>query len=258
MNVLAGWWESIEWDAPYWTAVGGLSAAITGLVAIWALAHAARDSRERSRPVVVAEYRVPEHAFRRLEFVVRNVGVSVARDIDVEFDPPLEPVESGQKIRPFLVKRYSRRIPALGPGQELSNSVHFNDEDQSQSDLPFDVTVKVSYRRSRLRRYEDSYRLLAEVYAQHTYSTSSDSVPGRLKQIKDELAKISGTTYGTDRLREIRNEIHTVAEALGADGGSSLDGAGDGRGPRDGRFSRIGGPWRRLSTRLRAYTGSLR
>ncbi|KZM34531.1 hypothetical protein [Oerskovia enterophila] len=217
MTWFTEWWNSIDWSASYWGAVGGLSAAITGVVAIWALIHAARDSRERSRPVVVAEYRVPENAHKRLEFVVRNAGASVARDIEVKFDPPLEPVQPGQAIRPFLVKRYSERITNLGPGQELTNSIHADLEDPGESDLPLDVTVKVSYRRSWLRRYKDSYRLVTGVYAQHTYATSTDSILGRLTQIKDELRKISGTSSGTNAMSAIRKELQAIKERLPSD-----------------------------------------
>ena len=76
MTWLTEWWNSIDWGAEYWAAVGGLSAAITGLVAIWALLHAARDSRDRSRPVMVAEYRIPPYSTFALLFVVRNAGAS--------------------------------------------------------------------------------------------------------------------------------------------------------------------------------------
>ena len=190
MNWLTEWWNTIDWGAPYWAAVGGLSAAITGVVAIWALVHAARDSRDRSRPVVVAEYRVPENPHKRLEFVVRNAGASVARDIEVTFDPPLEPIQPGQAIRPFLVERYKDRVPNLGPGQELTNSVHADLEDEGESDLPLDVTVTVTYRRSWMRRYKDRYRLVTSVYAQHTYATSTNSVLGQLKEIRKELEKV--------------------------------------------------------------------
>lgn len=208
------WWNSIDWSAEYWGAVGGLSAAITGVVAIWALVHAARDSRERSRPVVVAEYRVPENPHKRLEFVVRNAGASVARDISVTFDPPLEPVEPGQKIRPFIVERYRQTVPNLGPGQELTNSIHADTSDAAESDLPLDVTVTVTYKRGWFRRYRDRYRLVTEVYAQHTYATSTDSVLGRLTQIKDEMRKLSGTASATNHLRDIRRQLEAIVERL--------------------------------------------
>lgn len=217
MEWFVDWWNDIDWAAGYWAAVGGLSAAITGVVAIWALVHAARDSRERSRPVMVAEYRVPENPHKVLDFVVRNAGASVARDIEVTFDPPLEPIGPKQATRPFLVKRYSEKISNLGPGQELTNVVHADLEAPDESDLPLDVTVTITYKRGRLRRYKDEYRLVVEVYAQHTFRTSTDSVLGRLTQIKDQLRKLSGDDgrgASMKYMADIRNELHAIATRL--------------------------------------------
>ncbi|MFE5291400.1 hypothetical protein ACFQ8T_04410 [Isoptericola sp. NPDC056618] len=172
-----------------WTAVGGLAAAVTGIVAIRTLVHAANDSRERSRPVIVAEYRIPERAYKRMDLVVRNAGPSVARDIDVTFDPSLGTLplmKSGPELREAIVVRYGRRIDSLGPGHELTNIVSVDLAAQGESDLPLDVTVTVSYRRSRRRRYEEKYRLDAVMYAQHSFSTQSDSPLGQLTAIRQE------------------------------------------------------------------------
>lgn len=187
MTWFTEWWNSIDWGAEYWAAVGGLSAAITGLVAIWALLHASRDSRDRSRPVMVAEYRIPPYSAFALLFVIRNAGASVARDVTVSFDPELGTPTDGQKIRPFLIERYAEPIPVLAPGQELSNSVHVDDEDQDETDLPFEVTVRIRYRRSRWRWYQDDYLLKSAVYTKHTWQESSTSPDGRLKSIKEAL-----------------------------------------------------------------------
>jgi len=164
---------------------------VTGLVAIWALMAAKNDSRERSRPVIVAEYRVPPYAYFALEFVVRNAGPSVARDIEVTFDPDLGTPLPEQKIRQYMIDRYSAPLPFLGPGQELSNMVHVDQRDQTSTDVPFEVTVKVRYRRSRWRWYEEEYLLKTAVYTSHTYQTSSDSPDGYLKAMRDALKKVA-------------------------------------------------------------------
>lgn len=205
-------WNLIDWTAPYWTGVSGVAAALTGLVAIWTLAHAARDSRERTRPVMVAEYRVPENADRALEFVVRNAGASVARDIEVSFDPQLEPVQPNQAIRPYLIKRYAKRIANLGPGQELTNIFFADTSDPAKSDLPLQLKVTVTYKRSWFLRYKDTYQLDTEVYAHHTYVTSTNSVLGRLTQIRDELRKVSGTRTGA--ASRIITQLDEIASAL--------------------------------------------
>lgn len=215
MDWFTGWWASIDWDAGYWAAVGGLAAALTGVVAIWALVHAARDSRERSRPFVLAEYRIPANAYKRLDFVIRNAGASVARDLEVRFEPSLEPTTNDRSMRTYLIKRYMTRIPSLGPGQELSNVVLVDDEDPLGNDIPSDVVVTVSYTRGWFRRYRDQFRLLTDVYTNHTYATSSDSVLGRLTQIRDELRRIAGGRGGSVFTRDIRDALVEISAKMG-------------------------------------------
>jgi len=177
-----------------WTAVGGISTAATGLVAIWALKASRDDSRERTRPVVIAEYRLPAYAWKRVDFVVRNVGGSVARDITVTFNPPLDPPTPNQDMRQFVIDRYAVPITTLGPGQELSNVVWVNyPHDPEKDDMPADVVVKIRYRRSRRRWYEDEFRLQTGVFLSHTESRSSEAPEGRLKEIRDVLKAIGKT-----------------------------------------------------------------
>ena len=170
-----------------WTAVGGISTAATAVVAIWAIAAAKNDSRDRSRPVMVAEYRNVPYGHKTLEFVVRNAGASVARDITVSFDPDLGSPTPRQVIRPFLARRYADAIPVLAPGQELTNTIHVDQEDQDETDLPFEVTVRIRYRRSRWRWYTDEFPLRTAVHTLRTWTTSTDSPDGRLKSIKEAL-----------------------------------------------------------------------
>lgn len=131
-----------------WTAVGGIAAAATALVAIGTLLAASRDSKERTRPVIVVEYRIPPFPYMTLELVVRNVGASTARNIRVAFDPPLPDTGRQASFAPFVTRRYSQPITVLGPGQELSNAVHIDEVNPSNCDVPDDMNVSVEYDRS--------------------------------------------------------------------------------------------------------------
>lgn len=203
----------IDWASDYWTAVGGLSAAATAVVAIGTLIRAGRDSRERTRPVVIAEYRVPAFGFNILELVVRNIGASVARNVKVSFDPPLVDQGTGESTTPFVIARYANPIPALGPGQELVNAVYIDDDDPDDSDLPPVLTVTIEYDRWRkVRRYRDTFRLLSTVYMKHTVGRASDAPEGRLKEIRDKLSE------QTAALKSIRD----VLKASGAVGAPQL------------------------------------
>jgi len=172
-----------------WTAIGGIATAATAVVAIWAIAAAKNDSRDRSRPVMVAEYRTFPFAHAALEFVIRNAGASVARDVTVTFDPPLEP--GGHFARSYMIRRYAEQIAVIAPGQELVNAVRIIEEPGKPMDLPEDLTVTIRYRRSRWRWYEEVYRLKVGVMGEDSRQRSSESTEGRLKQIRESLDRIS-------------------------------------------------------------------
>ncbi|GII98371.1 hypothetical protein Slu03_07490 [Sediminihabitans luteus] len=155
---------------------------------------------------------------------MRNIGGSVAREIAVEFDPGLTPVLPTQSLRPFIIRRYERRIANLGPGQELTNAISADLSDQSNSDLPLDLTVTISYRRGRVRRYKDRFRLDTSLYAQHTYATSDNSILGRLSQIRKELRHLNGADRSANYFRGMRDDLESIAKSLQA-----LSGPGEGR-----------------------------
>lgn len=173
-----------------WTAVGGIAAAATALVAIGALLVAATDSRKRTRPFVVVGYQIPKYAQNALYLVVRNVGATPARDIQVEFDPPLSEEPRPQSVEPIVAARYRHPIPVLGPGEELSNSVHVVKDEPGESDVPEELAVTVTYQRPWKRRYRDTFLLRTAVYTGHTYVTSTRDPETVLKSIAKGLANV--------------------------------------------------------------------
>jgi hypothetical protein len=73
-----------------------------------------------------------EHYVQGMQLlVIKNYGTTVARNVKVSFDPPLDapaPEKAHQSVAPFLKRRYAKPIPSLAPGQELDN-IYFSDED---------------------------------------------------------------------------------------------------------------------------------
>lgn len=193
-----------------WTVVAGMSAAITSAIAIVTLLFAGRDSRERTRPVVLVEYRILPHASKSLQLVVRNAGVSIARDLKVSFDPPLERREEDDLIRTSIIDRYAAGIPALGPGQELTNIVSFYGLPEDSGDLPKIVTAIVEYRNGRTRWYTDRFILAVEVYMHHTYETNSASLDGQVAAMQKSVKEIARSLKAIQR--SVRSEGE-VAEA---------------------------------------------
>jgi hypothetical protein len=66
-----------------------ITVVITSLVAIASLLALRADSRDRSRPVIGAELLPIILSHGTSELVVQNIGASVAKNIRVEFDPPI-------------------------------------------------------------------------------------------------------------------------------------------------------------------------
>lgn len=176
-----------------WTAVAGVATATAAIVAIVAVVFAARDLHDRSRPVVIAEIRIPKGGSSSLDFVVRNAGQSVARNVRVAFDPPLQNEDPTTfSLRTALARRYALKIPVLAPGQELSNAIAIDDEDEQRSDLPHKFGVKVVYDRKKKSHYEEEFQFDLEVYFNETTRTirSSNSVESRLRDLARILDRI--------------------------------------------------------------------
>jgi hypothetical protein len=179
------------WD---WGAVESIATVVAAVIAIWTLVAVRADSRDRSRPVVVAELRHAPIA-TYMSLVVRNAGASVAKDIAVRLDPDLEHWTGGQKDfgRKAIVQRYEKRIPTLGPGQELSNIFRFDATNEAESELPLDLLVTVSYERSRLwrTRYRDEFPLSVRVMAHETWVESSKSTDSQIEKSRRALEAIA-------------------------------------------------------------------
>lgn len=179
------------WD---WSAVGGLATAVAAVVAIWTLFALQADSRERSRPVMIAEFRHAPVA-RFLTLVIRNAGASVARDIDVRIVPDLKQWTGGKKdfSRQAVIQRYEKRILVLAPGQELSNTFMFDANDEATSELPLEMTITVSYQRSRFwrTRYRDEFPLSVHVMAHETWVDSSKSSESQIEKSRRALEAIA-------------------------------------------------------------------
>lgn len=81
-----------------------------------------QDSKDRSRPYVLAELRHAEHSDTVLDFVIRNADASMARDVLVTFHPPLTvPPDFGPNVTEHVISRYGQALPCLAPGQALRN-----------------------------------------------------------------------------------------------------------------------------------------
>lgn len=153
-----------KWAEPTttWTAFGSIATVSAAVVAIFTLISLKQDSADRTRPMLIAELK---HTVltRDAELLVRNVGQSVARNVKVDFDPPLpDPADGDAEERvgvltPFLQRRYSRVIPTFPPGMVMDN--FYQDAEDNDEPVPDDFTVTIAYTDSHGRKYTDSYDL---------------------------------------------------------------------------------------------------
>ncbi|GAA6527958.1 hypothetical protein [Intrasporangium sp. DVR] len=188
MNLPDAW----EWINSNGVGLSAAATVLTAAVAMVALRQAANDSRARSRPMLVAEFRRAENSHSVIDLVVRNAGPSVARNVKVTFDPsPIVPPDTSTLVTPFLIKRYADVIPTLGPGQQLTNIWYTGDEQGNREPTPDEVTVTLTYRGTGRQRYRDEFPLHVDIVRMTTYSTSTDSIPGRIDGIHKSLQTLA-------------------------------------------------------------------
>src|SRR5665647_1800702 len=170
------------------------------------------DRRDRSRPYVLAELSLATDSDTSIDIVIRNAGLSVARDVHVRFDPVLVVPGDGRRyVTEYTVRRYAKPIPTLAPGQGLSNiwwSGHMAPGGTSlisEEPTPQECIVTIEYWDDRRRRYRDDFPLVVDTMLTTTYSVSSTSTKGRMKSIDDSLEKVAGSLQ---RLAQTRKDQH--------------------------------------------------
>lgn len=155
--------------------------------------------------MVVAEFRDAYPSRGSLYLVIRNYGPSVARDVQVTFDPVIPdplPERAHQSVIPFLKRRYEHPITTLTPGTELTNVYYSgtpgeNGNFENWENVPDQVTVTIRYTSADQRQsYEDSYPLDVELIKNSTSVTSSESVESKVKEISRSLKEIAKSVEG--------------------------------------------------------------
>src|SRR5690348_15692234 len=97
---------SAELAATASAAVSAAATVVTAVIAGVALRSTARDSRDRTRPLLVAELRRSTLGTATQDLVIKNCGASVARNVNVLFDPPLPVTEDVARNVHWIAQRY--------------------------------------------------------------------------------------------------------------------------------------------------------
>lgn len=142
-----------DWSPEEWSAVVTAGATVaTFVVAIWAAFYAgaqvrhARELRdEQAKPFVVVDFEPSEAWGNVINLVVENVGQTLARDVRLEFDPPL--TSSQEQKREHFDFRSSHLlthgIPSMPPRRRFEAFFDLSHERDKRDDLPMSYRVTV-------------------------------------------------------------------------------------------------------------------
>lgn len=149
----------------------------------------ARRLRESEiRPFVVADFEADSGYL--FNFVVSNLGRSMARDVVVRLDPPLK---SASNVRLDRLKMLNDTIPTLPPGKRIQT---FFDAGHIRGDsgLPMTYEATVSYTDEKGKReFRDTYVLDLGIYQEVNEIVRHDihDIHERLKEISKALGQIA-------------------------------------------------------------------
>lgn len=189
--------NSWEWVGNQQATLVALAAVVTAIIAIFALRSTAADSRERSRPIVLAFFRLAQHNESAFDLVVRNYGTSSASDISVTFHPPFDDEARKDHMMNALAQRYDKPVPLMPPGSEITNvwwALDFtapNGSGKNRYPAPDDAVMTITYKGNRRRLYKDKIKLDTNWMKGDTSTVSSASRPGLQKQNSASLKKIA-------------------------------------------------------------------
>lgn len=222
VNDIVTWWshEGTRTGAAVVATGSGVIAASSG---VRALRQNRRDSKAKSRPMVAAELREIPYTEGSQMLVVRNYGPSIARDVRVTFDPEIPDGEHPEQgMTQFLKRRYASPISVLTPGMELDNIYYSARRDDggkkvNNEPTPDQVTVTITYKNDAGQEFTDHFPIDTNLLRNRTYSESSASFDGRLKDITAAMKTLAHAAGHEERRRASRENAAWVASQKAAD-----------------------------------------
>ncbi|HSX68522.1 hypothetical protein [Nocardioides sp.] len=146
--------------ATIFSGVSALAAVATAGIAIYALSGTRADSREQTRPIVIAELVPAPLSTTAIDLRIANYGRSSALDVAVRFDPPMptsDQLGRDGRLLPFIAARYARSIPLLAPRASMTNVFQAVSGDEEAPQGP--VTATITYRSAENIRYSNKFVL---------------------------------------------------------------------------------------------------
>jgi hypothetical protein len=189
----------VQWtDIAQVALVGGqLLVLIAAAIFAWRQVKEARELREeQNRPFVVVDFDVEDGYMVYLEVV--NMGTSLARDVRIEIDPPLE---SAIDIEIGKLKMLNEGIATLAPGKKYRAFFDMSfRRNEDRPDLPMNHTARVRYwDEKRKRSFDETLDLDLDQYMHINTVTRHGlhDIYGQLEKIRKIFEKwTSGTGRG--------------------------------------------------------------
>lgn len=140
-------------SAMQWSAIGTMATAVIALAAAGFAAaqvlEARRAREDRTRPFVIVDVVPSGTSSHLLTLVVENIGETLAKDVKLTFDPPLETTfDDDHAIEHSAM--VTDGIKSMPPGRSITG-IFDQGPARDKSDLPvrYDVTVELSDARGR-------------------------------------------------------------------------------------------------------------
>jgi hypothetical protein len=178
-----------NWSSGDWAGLTFVVLVLAAFVAWRQVKEAQRLRQEQARPFVIIDF----HPWRSLiELTIKNVGATLARDVQFAFTPPLATTHDETAGRGNLMELslFKNGIPALAPGKTIT--LFFDSfPARVEQEMPFSYNVVVSYRDPGGHEYREPMNLDLEMYWGTGGITHHDihDVHRVLKEIADLLKK---------------------------------------------------------------------
>ena len=165
--------------AAFAAGASALAAIVTAIVAVRSLVGTRRDSRDRTRPVIVAQLKRAPLSHGTLDLILSNYGSTSAEHVQVGFDPPLPDPSNlpPSDMRQWIALRYSKTFNQWPPGMTLSN-VYRAGHDAVEA-----VTVSVRYQGQDGTQYRDDFELDPDALIKETQASPSSTTPAEKRVI---------------------------------------------------------------------------
>jgi hypothetical protein len=191
---------------------------IAALVAGWQVLEARRLRLERNRPFVVVDFDIDMSKGYLIFFEVTNTGPSLARDVQIGVEPPLE---SAIDIDVGKLKMLNEGIATLPPGKKLRTFFDMSfRRNEDRPDLPMTYTATVHYAdEKQTREFTDTYDLDLDHYMNMQFVTNHgvDDIYEEIKRTRKVMEKwgwSGGKGLVTMTPKESREESQRMREAM--------------------------------------------